>query len=90
MLSFIFDFKYRYWHRFQIMCIVASLYQPLLIPAAFTGELQPMDISVNSGEVFHPQQFFRLVCRVSNELFCNDDDDPVDLSTARMKCLSAQ
>ena len=25
MLSLIFEFKYRYWHRFQIMCIGASL-----------------------------------------------------------------
>ena len=39
----------------------------VLIPVAFTGELQPMDISVNkSGEVFHPQQVFRLIYRAGD------------------------
>ena len=63
----------------------------VLIPAAFTGELQPMDISVNKVvKSFICNKFSEWYAEQVTELFYNDDDDPVDLSTARMKCLGAQ
>ena len=63
----------------------------VLIPAAFTGELQPMDISVNKVvKSFIRNKFSEWYAEQVTELFYNDDDDPVDLSTARMKCLGAQ
>ena len=63
----------------------------VLIPAAFTGELQPMDISVNKVvKSFIRNKFLEWYAEQVTELFYNDDDDPVDLSTARMKCVGAQ
>ena len=58
----------------------------VLIPAAFTGEFQPMDMSVNKVmKSFIHNKFSEWYAEQAMELFYNDDD-PVDLSTARMKC----
>ena len=63
----------------------------VLITAAFRGELQPMDISVNRVvKSFIRTKFSEWYAEQVTELFYNDDDNPVDLSTARMKCLGAQ
>ena len=63
----------------------------VLIPPAFTGELQPMDISVNKVvKSFIRNKFSEWYAEQAMELFYNDDDDPVDLSTVRMKCVGAQ
>ena len=63
----------------------------VLIPAAFTGELQPMDISVNKVvKSFIRNKFSEWYAEQVTELFYNEDDDPVNLPTARMKCLGAR
>ena len=63
----------------------------VLIPAAYTGELQPMDISVNKVvKSFLRSKFSQWYSDELTELFMEDDDEPVDLSMARMKCLSGQ
>ena len=66
----------------------------MVIPAAFTGELQPMDISVNKVvKSFIRNKFSDWYAEQVTELFYDDDDDdndPVDLSTARIKYLGAQ
>ena len=63
----------------------------VLIPAAFTGELQPMDISVNRVvESFIHSKFSEWYAEQVTKLFYNDDDNPFNLSTTRMKCLGAQ
>ena len=63
----------------------------VLIPATFTGELQPMDISVNKVvKSFILNKFSTWYAEQVTELFYNEDDDPVDLPTVRIKCLGAQ
>ena len=63
----------------------------VLIPAAYTGELQPMDISVNKVvKSFLRLKFSQWYSDELTELFLEDDDEPVDLSTPRMKCVSGQ
>ena len=48
-------------------------------------------ISVNSVvESFIHSKFSEWYAEQVTELFYNDDDNPVDLSTTRMKCLGAQ
>jgi len=65
--------------------------QSVLIPANHTGELQPMDISVNKViKSFIRSRFSEWYAEQVTEQFYNDDYDPVDLSAARMKCLGAQ
>ena len=50
-----------------------------------------MDISVNKVvKSFIRNNFSKWYAEQVTELFYNDDDDPVDLSTARMKCVGAQ
>ena len=61
---------------------------PVLIPTAFTGELQPIYISVNKVvKCFIHNKFSKWYAEQVPELFYNDDDDPVALSTAKMKSL---
>ena len=63
----------------------------VLILAAFAGELQLMDISVNKVvKSFSHNKFLEWYAEQAMELFYNDDDDPVDLSTVRMKCVGAK
>ena len=63
----------------------------VLIPAAYTGELQPMDISVNKVvKSFLRSKFSQWYSDELTELFMEDDDKPVDLSMTRMKCMSGQ
>ena len=62
----------------------------ILIPAAYTGELQPMDISVNKVvKSFLCSKFSQWYSNELTELFM-EGDEPVDLSTLRVKCLSGQ
>ena len=64
---------------------------PVLIPAAFTGELQPMDISINKVVMsFIRNRLSKWYAKQVTEQFYNDDDDPVDLSAAKMNCLGGQ
>ena len=59
----------------------------VLILTAFTGKLQPMDTSVNRVvKSFIRRKFSEWCAEQVAELFYNDGDNPVDLSTARMKC----
>ena len=80
----------------QLMVRVTQVLQEnnihsVLIPAAFTGELQPMEISVNKVvKSFIRNKFSEWYAEQVMVLFYNDDDDPVDLSTTRMKCVGAQ
>ena len=63
----------------------------VLIPAAYTGDLQPMDISVNKAlKSFMRKKFSEWYAEQVTELYCNGEDDPVDLSSALMKCLGAR
>ena len=63
----------------------------VLIPAAYTGLLQPMDISVNKViKSFLRSKFSEWYSYELTELFINDEDTIVDLSTARMKCVGGQ
>ena len=63
----------------------------VLIPASYTGLLQPMDISVNKVmKSFLHSKFSEWYSSELMELFANDEETPVDLSTARMKCVGGQ
>ena len=63
----------------------------VLIPAACTGELQPIDISVNKVvKSFLRSKFSQWYSDKLTKLFMEDNDDPVDLSTLWMKCVSGQ
>ena len=63
----------------------------VLIPAAYTGELQPIDISVNKVvKSFLHSKFSQWYSDELTELFMEDDDEPVDLSMPQMKCVSGQ
>ena len=64
----------------------------VLIPAAHTGQLQPMDISVNKVvKSFLRSKFSEWYSDELAELFDDDNDDlTVDLSTSRMKSVGAK
>ena len=63
----------------------------VLIPATYTGQLQPLDISVNKVmKSFLWSKLSEWYTDELTELFINEDDTPVDLSTARMKCIGGQ
>jgi len=63
----------------------------VLIPANCTGYLQPMDISVNKVvKSFLRAEFSEWYSDELSEKFMNGDDDPVDISTARMKCVGGR
>ena len=63
----------------------------VLIPASYTGLLQPMDISVNKViKSFLHSKFSEWYSSELMELFANDEETPVDLSTARMKFVGGQ
>ena len=63
----------------------------VLIPAAHTGQLQPLDISVNKVmNSFLRSKFSKWYTDELTELFINGDDTPVDMSTSRMKCIGGQ
>ena len=70
--------------------------QSVIVPASCTDRLQPMDISVNkSAKSFLKSEFQRWYSEeIAKELSKSDGDvnkiDPVDLTTAKMKCISAQ
>ena len=63
----------------------------VLIPAAYTGQLQPMDISVNMvAKSFLRSKFSEWYSHKLTELFISDEETVIDLSTARMKCVGGQ
>ena len=63
----------------------------VLIPAAHTGQLQPMDISVNKVvKSFSRSKFSEWYSDELAELLDDDDDTTVDLSTARMKSVGGK
>ena len=63
----------------------------VLIPAAYTRLLQPMDISVNKVvKSFLRRNFSEWYTDKLTELFIDDEDTIVDLSTARMKCVGGK
>ena len=63
----------------------------VLIPASYTGLLQPMDISVNKViKSFSCSKFSEWYSSELMEIFTNDEETTVDLSTARMKCVGSQ
>ena len=63
----------------------------VLIPAAHTGQLQPLDILVNKVmKSFLRSKFSKWYTDELTELFINGDDTPVDMSTSRMKCIGGQ
>lgn len=61
----------------------------VIIPANCIGEFQPMDISVNKViKCMLRLKFSEWYSEELSEKFINgDDDEPVDISTARMKCI---
>ena len=70
-------------------CLERNHIHSVLIPAVYTGKLQPMDISVNKVvKSFLRSKFSEWYSDELTELFLDDNDEPVDLSTARMKCVS--
>ena len=66
----------------------------VLVPSRCTDRLQPLDVSVNkSAKCFLRGEFQRWYCdEITRQMLETDSDElqPVDLSTARMKCLGAQ
>ena len=50
----------------------------VLILTAYTGEIQPMDISVNKVVKFFHAKFSEWYAEQVTEQFYNGDDDPVD------------
>ena len=68
--------------------------QSVLVPAGCTDRLQPLDVSVNrSAKSFLKSQFQSWYASEITEQLrsCTAEEiEPVDLSTARMKCLGAQ
>ena len=63
----------------------------VLIPAAYTGKLQPMDISViKVVKSFLRSKFSQWYSDELTKLFMKNDDEPVDLSMPQMKCVSGQ
>ena len=70
--------------------------QSVLVPASCTDRLQPLDISVNkSAKSFLKSEFQKWYSEeIAHQLSNSDGDidnlDPVDLTTARMKCVSAR
>ncbi len=70
--------------------------QSVLVPPSCTDRLQPMDISVNkTAKSFLRSEFQKWYAdEIAHQLnnFNGDIDsiDPVDITTARMKCVSAQ
>lgn len=58
---------------------------------AYTGDFQPMDISVNKAiKLFMHNKFSEWYAKQVTELYCNGEDDPVNLSSAQMKCLGTR
>ena len=63
----------------------------VLIPAAHTGQMQPMDVSVNKVVKSFLQSYFsEWYSDELAELFDDTDDTTVDLSTATMKSLGGK
>ena len=63
----------------------------ILVPANYTGQLQPMDISANKVvKSFLKSEFAGWYSDQLSEQFANDSEECVDLSTARMKCIGAR
>ena len=64
----------------------------VIIPANCTGDLQPLDISVNKViKSLLRSKFFEWYSEELSEKFINgDDDEPVDISSARMKCIGSR
>ena len=69
--------------------------QAVLVPACCTNRLQPLDISVNkAAKSFLRSEFQQWysneITQQLNSMTCEDEIEPVDLSSAKMKCIGAQ
>ena len=69
--------------------------QAVLVPACCTDRLQPLDISVNkAAKSFLRSEFQQWysneITQQLNSMTCEDEIEPVDLSSAKMKCIRAQ
>ena len=69
--------------------------QAVLVPACCTDRLQPLDISVNkAAKSFLRSEFQQWysneITQQLNSMTCEDEIEPVDLSSAKMKCIGAQ
>lgn len=79
-----------------IDCLEKHNIQSVLVPANCTDRLQPLDISVNkAAKAFLRSQFQEWYANEVLQLYSDtaEDDDniePVDLSTPRMKCIGGQ
>ncbi len=62
----------------------------VLVPASCTDRLQPLDVSVNkAAKSFLRSEFQSWYANEINQQNC-EDLEPVDISTARMKCVGDQ
>ena len=66
----------------------------ILVPANCTDQLQPLDLSVNrSAKAFLKREFQNWyaeeLSKKVNDAIDDDEIEPVDLSSARMKCVGA-
>ncbi len=66
--------------------------QTVLVPPACTDRLQPMDLSVNkSAKIFLRSEFQQWYAeQLATQQHEDDEFEPVDLSSSRMKCVGAQ
>ena len=69
--------------------------QVVLVPACCTDRLQPLDISVNKAAksfltTEFQQWYSNEITQQLNSMTCEDEIEPVDLSSAKMKCIGAQ
>ena len=76
-------------------CLEDNNIQSVLIPPNCTDRLQPLDISVNkAAKDFLRSEFQNWYANEVTKQYSESDDDqdtaPIDLSTARMKCLGGQ
>ena len=64
-------------------CLKENNIHSVLISIAYTGGLQPMDIFVNKAiKSFLHNKFSEWYSEQVTGLYCNDEDDPMDLSLA--------
>lgn len=72
-------------------CLESYNIQSVLVPPSCTDRLQPLDISVNkAAKTFLRAEFQAWYAGKLQQQFEQEELDPVDLSTPRMKCLGGQ